>query len=107
MELDKIPLWRGQHVAIKQLVEDFARYLYLPRLRNTGVLLEAMREGLRLLTWARGSFAFADAFDDKAGRYVGLRYGQMVNVTEDNLGGVLRHCHARSHPRWARRRSHC
>ena len=44
---------RGQHVAVKQLVEDFARYLYLPRLRNTGVLLEAVREGLRLLTWAK------------------------------------------------------
>jgi hypothetical protein len=38
----------GQHVAMKQLVEDFARYVYLPRLRQTGVLLEAVREGLRL-----------------------------------------------------------
>ena len=24
-EIDKIPLWRGNHVAIKQLVEDFFR----------------------------------------------------------------------------------
>ena len=31
MELDRVPLWRGDHVAIKQLVEDFGRYLYLPR----------------------------------------------------------------------------
>lgn len=29
MELDRV-LWRGDHVTIKQLVEDFARYLYLP-----------------------------------------------------------------------------
>jgi hypothetical protein len=28
-----VPLWRGEHVAVKQLVEDFARYLYLPRLK--------------------------------------------------------------------------
>ncbi len=25
--LDDVPLWRGDHVAVKQLVEDFARYL--------------------------------------------------------------------------------
>ena len=34
LEMDRIPLWRGDHVAIKQLVEDFARYTYLPRLRE-------------------------------------------------------------------------
>src|ERR1700730_7785347 len=34
MELDRVPLWRGDHVPIKQLVEDFARYLYLPRLKE-------------------------------------------------------------------------
>lgn len=89
MELDRVPLWRGQHVAIKQLVEDFSRYLYLPRLRNTAVLLEAVREGLRLLTWDKDSFAYADAFDEKAGRYLGLRCGQMVNVTENDLTGLL------------------
>jgi hypothetical protein len=27
MELDKIPLWRGDHVGLKQLAEDFAQYL--------------------------------------------------------------------------------
>ena len=89
MELDRVPLWRGQHVPIKQLIEDFARYLYLPRLRNTAVLLDAIREGLRLLSWDKDSFAFADSFDDKAGRYRGLRCGQMVNVTENDLTGLL------------------
>jgi hypothetical protein len=29
-ELDRIPLWRGDHVSIKQVTEDFARYVYLP-----------------------------------------------------------------------------
>ena len=46
MELDRVPLWRGDHVAIKQLVEDFARYLYLPRLKNPEVLLDAVMDGL-------------------------------------------------------------
>jgi hypothetical protein len=36
MELDRIPLWRGDHVAVKRLVQDFAQYLYLPRLVHTG-----------------------------------------------------------------------
>ena len=42
MELDRVPLWRGNHVAVKQLADDFARYLYLPRLRDNSVLAEAI-----------------------------------------------------------------
>jgi predicted AAA+ superfamily ATPase len=89
MDLDRIPLWRGQHVSVRQIVEDFARYIYLPRLRSPAVLLEAVREGLCLLTWQQDSFAYAEAFDEQAGRYRGLRCGQMVNITEDNLSGLL------------------
>ena len=37
MELDRIPLWRGDYVSVKQLVEDFARYLYLPRLKEPSI----------------------------------------------------------------------
>src|SRR5262249_16067544 len=51
MELDRIPLWRGDHVEIRQLVEDFGRYLYLPRVRDPEVLLGAIRGGFSLLTW--------------------------------------------------------
>jgi hypothetical protein len=45
MELVRVPLWRGEHVPVCQLVADFARYLYLPRLNDASVLLEALREG--------------------------------------------------------------
>lgn len=89
MELDRVPLWRGDHVAIKQLVEDFARYLYLPRLKEPAVLLEAIRDGLRLLTWGQDSFAYAESFDEDAGRYRGLRCGELVNISDSNLSGVL------------------
>jgi hypothetical protein len=89
MELDRVPLWRGDHVAIKQLVEDFGRYLYLPRLKEPAVLLEAIREGLRLLTWSQDSFAYAESFDEAAGRYRGLRCGEMVNISADNMSGLL------------------
>ena len=91
MELDQVPLWRGEHVAIKQLVDDFARYLYLPRLKEPAVLLDTIREGLPLLTWSQDSFAYAESFDEAVGRYRGLRCGQMVNISEDNLSGLLVH----------------
>ena len=89
LELDQVPLWRGDHVAIKQLVEDFARYLYLPRLRDAAVLLDAIREGLGLLTWGKDSFAYAESYDESGSRYRGLRCGQMVSLSPDNLVGLL------------------
>ena len=82
MELDKIPLWRGDHVTVQQIVEDFARYPYLPRLSDASVLLKAAGEGVRLLTWEQDAFAFADSFDDEAQRYRGLRCGQVVDLAE-------------------------
>jgi hypothetical protein len=49
MEMDRVPLWRGDHVAVKQLAEDFASYLYLPRLKGSFVLADAIRDGLGLM----------------------------------------------------------
>jgi predicted AAA+ superfamily ATPase len=89
MEMDRVPLWRGDHVAIKQLVEDFARYLYLPRLKNSSVLVGAIRDGLGLLTWMQDTFAFADSFDESAGRYRGLRGGQIVSLADSDAPGLL------------------
>ena len=90
MELDKIPLWRGNHVPVRQLVEDFAKYLYLPRLKNPAVLLSAMSDGLALLTWIQDSFAYADSFDEAAGRYRGLRGGERVSVDEGDSGLLVK-----------------
>lgn len=89
MDLDRVPLWRGDHVEIRQLVEDFARYLYLPRLKNSTVLLGAVREGLALLTWERDSFAYADSYDEAAGRYRALRGGQHVVLPDTDPPGIL------------------
>jgi predicted AAA+ superfamily ATPase len=89
LELDQVPLWRGDHVAIKQLVEDLARYIYLPRLTEPSVLLGAIRDGLGLLMWHQDAFAYADSFDEAAGRYRGLRCGQLVDVSTENLAGLL------------------
>jgi predicted AAA+ superfamily ATPase len=89
MELDRVPLWRGDHVAIKQVGEDFARYLYLPRLRAPAVLVEAIRGGFALITWERDGFAYADSYDDTSARYRGLRAVQQVVVADANAPGLL------------------
>ena len=89
MELDKVPLWRGDHVAVKQLVEDFARYIYLPRLKDSSVMLGAISDGVSLLTWEQDAFAFADGYDESAARYQGLRSGQRIALQDANSSGVL------------------
>jgi hypothetical protein len=89
MELDRIPLWRGEHVAVKQLAEDFARYIYLPRLKAPAVLLEAVRDGVALLSWDQEGFAFADSFDGSAGRYRGLRGGVLIALADVDAPGLL------------------
>ena len=83
LELDKVPLWRGDHVAAKQLADDFSQYLYLPRLRNNQVLVDAIKDGLSLLTWREDGFAYADAYDADAKRYRGLKTGPGSTVTLD------------------------
>lgn len=89
MELDRVPLWRGDCVSIPQLIEDFAQYLYLPRLQDPLVLLAAAADGLALLTWERETFAYADSFDEESGRYRGLRTGQVISLTDPAAPGVL------------------
>ena len=89
MELDRVPLWRGDHVAVTQLIEDFARSLYLPRLKDSAVLLGAIRDGVGLLTWERDGFGFADSYDEAVGRYRGLRGGQVVTLADAHAAGLV------------------
>lgn len=90
LELDRIPLWRGDHVSIAQLLSDFAQYIYLPRLQDTGVLREAIEGGIGLLTWMQDAYAYAESYDEAEGRYRGLRAGQHVTVREDDKGLLVR-----------------
>ena len=89
MVLDRVPLWRGNHVPVRQLVEDFASYLYLPRLQDPAVLLRAVTAGVGLLTWVNESFGYADSYDEDTGRYRGLRDGQALSLTDADADGVL------------------
>lgn len=88
--LDDVPLWRGDHVAVRQLVEDFARYLYLPRLAGPEVLVQSIRDGVALLTWRSDSFAYAESYDEGTARYLGLRAGQVISLSTDGAGLLVK-----------------
>lgn len=80
MELDKHNLWRGaDHVSLKQVWEDMARYLYLPRLATSGVLAEAVQSGVQDMAWTE-NFAYAETWDEEQQRYRGLKAGVASGV---------------------------
>ena len=83
-ELDAIPLWQGDSISVRALAELFAQYVYLPRLKDQSVFLGAVQSGVSSLTWNPDTFAYAEAWDEKAGRYLGLTAGQGVNVILDS-----------------------
>jgi hypothetical protein len=73
MDSERAPLWRdGDHVAVAQVWDDFTRYPYLPRLRDSRVLLDAVVDGPQELNVEHDGFGYADAYDDERGRYRGL-----------------------------------
>src|SRR5437879_3872036 len=82
--VDRVPLWNGNHVSIRQLCECMARYLYLPRLRDENVLLAATQEGVASLSWGSETFAYAEAWDEQRPRYQGLRAAQSTRVVVDD-----------------------
>ena len=89
MELDSILFRRGNSISIKQLIEDYARYLYLPRLKNSDVLLSAIRDGLAMPTWEQDTFAYAESYDEISDRYRGLRGGKESTIVYDSEGHGL------------------
>ncbi len=96
LHLDDVPLWRGDHVSIRQLIEDFGQYLYLPRLTSADVLVSAIKRGVGSLTWECDTFAFADGFDRGRERYRGLQVMQGIDFTRDSGGLVVNSKVARS-----------
>ncbi|MGI8424432.1 MAG: DUF499 domain-containing protein [Chloroflexota bacterium] len=82
IELDKIPLWRGDHVNTRLLWDDFATYPSLPRVKDADVLVQAIRDGIQRLTWD-DTFAYAEGWDEQRQRYLGLRAGEGASVQLD------------------------
>jgi predicted AAA+ superfamily ATPase len=88
IELDRW-LWKDQqHLSVKQLWEYLASYLYLPRLRNEQVLVDAIRHGVGSLTWG-DYFAHASAVRED-GYYVGLVAGIFPNITLDSSSVIVK-----------------
>ncbi|MDA8358565.1 MAG: DUF499 domain-containing protein [Actinomycetota bacterium] len=80
LELDRIPLWRGgDHVDVKQLWEDFARYPFLPRLKDQSVFLAAVSAGPQGFAVEEEGFGYAESFDAENGRYRGLVINESVD----------------------------
>jgi hypothetical protein len=73
--LDKYLWVERDHVSLAQLAEWFARYLYLPRVTNRGVLEAAVQDGASVLN-ADDTFALAAGCDETKKRYTGLKVGE-------------------------------
>jgi predicted AAA+ superfamily ATPase len=75
VELDRW-FWKDQtHIGIKKLWGDLSRYLYLPRLKDSDVLLDAIREGIK----SKDYFGYASSFDSDKGRFLGLVFNSTSN----------------------------
>lgn len=68
-------LWEDGHVSVNELWSAFARYIYLPRLRDQEVLVATVEAAPALTSWETEGFATAFDVDDGRGRYVGLASG--------------------------------
>jgi hypothetical protein len=90
LEIDQVPLWRGSHVGVKQLVDEFAKYLYLPRVKNAQVILDAIQDGISCLTWRQDTFAYAGSYDSTANRYRGLEAGRRGTIELNEQSVVVK-----------------
>jgi hypothetical protein len=70
------PIWPDDrpHLAVSEVADWFAAYVYLPRLRDRVVLESAIRDAVAKLD---AQFGYADAFDEATGTYRKLICAQM------------------------------
>jgi hypothetical protein len=90
LDLDRFLWMDSSHVSVRDLAESYGKYLYLPRLRDQQVLVEAIANGVSALTWREDTFAYAQAFDDEGGRYRGLVAGGHADVVIDESAMVVK-----------------
>jgi len=72
-------LWTDGHVAVNDVWDAFARYPYLPRLRDIDILARTVAGGPASVVWESHGFAVADAYKPESGRHVGLVTGGMAD----------------------------
>jgi hypothetical protein len=52
--------------------------------------VQAIRDGVALLTWRTDTFAYAESYDEGGARYQGLRCGQTVLLSVDSTGLLVK-----------------
>lgn len=71
LALTRVPqIWAAGHIELGALWKLYARYPYMPRLRDRAVLNAGIKD--LPMIWEQDAFALASSYDDNAGRYVGL-----------------------------------
>ena len=90
LDLERFLWGDREHVRVRELADAYGKYLYLPRLRDPSVLVEAIANGVSALTWREDTFAYAQAFDEEAGRYLGLVAGRLPDVVLDEASVVVK-----------------
>ncbi len=82
-------LWTGvDHLGTKQLWEYLASYLYLPRFKDSNVLVGAIQAGISELVGDH--FGYAERFDEDAKRYEGLKLTGGGSVLIDSMSVVVK-----------------
>jgi len=82
-------LWKeSQHIEVRQLVDWCRKYLYLPRITNDQVILDALINPAAALT-GETTFYLADAFDEESRRYSGLRPQQVSSRQLPSLNSLV------------------
>lgn len=77
-ELQKY-IWNGKsHLSLKDLWEYLNRYIYLPRVKDRNVLIKAVRASVGAMV--PGPFAYAERWDEKNERYIGLAVQNAANA---------------------------
>lgn len=89
-ELDKYFWDGGEYVGLKRVREALFTYPYFPRLRDEGVLIDAVKEGVK----SRDYFGYADTVEN--GRYQGLQFGGLSAAIYVDSESVLVHPEAAS-----------
>lgn len=80
-EMSQNNLWKdAEMLSVRELWEDYTRYLYLYRLTDYSVLIKALEAGIK----SGDYFAYADG-QDSDGRYQGLCFGDIgyLHITQD------------------------
>lgn len=86
--LDRYLWQQANHIGTKRLYEHLASYLYMPRLRDNTVLIDAIQAGINELVCDR--FAYAGRYDEEKERYEGLKLTGGGSVVIDGLSVLVK-----------------